>query len=99
MLKRFLSAFTAFVILMHSFLPAIVFAVTTDQKSSPWTIQKAEHLARKVYFSATESKIHTLYNAGSARAAVNIVFPDQIVPSKTLLNLELEALRSGGFVW
>lgn len=77
MLKKFLSAFAAFAILLHSFLPAIVFAVTTNEISSPWTMEKAEHLARKVYFAATEANVREIYEAGSALAAVNAIFPDQ----------------------
>ena len=77
MLKKFLSASAAIAILFHSFVPAAVFAVTTDERNNPWTLQKAEHLARKVYFAATEANVRELYEAGSATAAVNRIFPDQ----------------------
>jgi hypothetical protein len=31
--------------------------------ASPWSREKAEHLARKVLFSANPSVVNTLYNA------------------------------------
>ena len=55
-----------------------VAAVQTDGTAKNWTRIKAEQLARKTLWGPTPSIIDTLYNAGSAVAAVNILFPDSI---------------------
>ena len=52
------------------------FATATNGASSPWTVEKAEHLARKAYFAATPELIASLYQAGSATAAANLAFPN-----------------------
>lgn len=53
-------------------------ALTTDERSSPWTREKASHLAHITLFNADKNAIDALFAAGSASAAVNILFPNTI---------------------
>lgn len=45
--------------------------------STPWTREKARHLAEAVLFHADDRLVDTLYQAGSAARAVDILFPDR----------------------
>ncbi len=77
--------------------PVMLSAVSTNGAASPWTREKAEHLARKALIGATPTIIDSLYQAGSATAAVNILFPDAVGPSRTSYDAEVTALTSSGF--
>lgn len=75
-MRRIISSIILVAYLLSSFFPTGVFAVTTNGMASPWTRDKAVHLARAVLFDANQSVIDALSQAGSAEAAVNILFPD-----------------------
>lgn len=77
--------------------PVMLYAASTNGQATPWTHEKAEHLARKALLGATSTVIDQLYNAGSAAAAVNILFPDATGPSRASYDAEVAALTASGF--
>lgn len=79
------------------FSPLLSQAVTTNSTASPWTREKAEHLARKALIGATPTAIDALHQAGSSTAAVNILFPDTTGPDRISYDAEVLALTSSGF--
>jgi hypothetical protein len=98
MVKRVFSALLLIYMGLYSVLsPVMLFAVSTNGVASPWTREKAEHLARKALIGATPTIIDQLYQAGSSSAAVNILFPDTLGPDRTSYNTEVTALTSSGF--
>lgn len=98
MFRKFLALILALLISGESFvLP--VSAVVTDGSATNWTRSKAEFLARKTLFGPTQTKIDQLFSAGSASAAVGILFPDQTGPSRTQFDSEMAALTASGFNW
>ncbi len=70
------------------------YAIDTNSSHTPWTIEKAEHLAKKALFGATQEDIQELFNAGSAENAVNILFPSKEGPDNTSLQTKLNELTS-----
>jgi uncharacterized protein (DUF1501 family) len=74
-------------------------AITTDGLASPWTREKAAHLASAVLLYADPQVIDTLYAAGSATSAINILFPDQVWPDRTEYNTFVNNYTSSGFNW
>lgn len=97
--KKVLATILASFTLFSAVMPA-TFAVNTNGQGAPWSREKAEHLARKVLFAPISSKIDELTTAGSATAAVNILFPDAIGPSRTQYDSEITAfVNSGSFNW
>ncbi len=64
-------------ILLQLFFSLSSQAVVTDGSALNWTREKAEHLARRTLLGPTNQMVTNLYNAGSATAAINILFPDQ----------------------
>jgi hypothetical protein len=76
-----------------------VFAVPTDSSASNWTRYKAEHLARKALFAATPAMVDALHSAGSAQAAVNLLFPHAQGPDRSAFDAEMAALTATGFNW
>lgn len=99
MLKKIIAVLASTSILATTLIPSFTYAVATNSASSPWTMEKAEHLARKVYFAATPDNITSLYQAGSASAAANIVFPSVNGPDRTQFDAEISNLTSSGFNW
>ncbi len=97
-MKKLSAVLALLALLTQTFIP-VAQAVSTNSQSSPWTVEKAEHLARKVYFSATPANIAELYQAGSAAAAANIVFSNTTGPDRTQYDAEILALTSSGFNW
>lgn len=75
------------------------FAVATDGTAANWTREKAEHLARKTLFAATPTTVDSLYSAGSAASAVNLLFPDSVGPDRSAFNAEIGNLTGSGFNW
>lgn len=72
-------------------------AVSTNGANTPWTREKAEHLAKKTLFGPTPGLVDQLFVAGSAANAVDILFPAS-APSMTQFDSELAALvASPGF--
>ena len=47
----------------------------SNSSAAPWTREKAAHLARATLFYADPQIVDRLYAAGSAGAAVDILFP------------------------
>jgi hypothetical protein len=43
--------------------PALVNAVDTNGLATPWTVEKAEHLAKRALIGPNNDIIKTLYNA------------------------------------
>jgi hypothetical protein len=76
------------------FVPLTTYAVPTDGLAANWTYAKAEHLARKVLFYPTPAEVAELYAAGSATAAVDILFPSEAGPDRTQYNNELTAFTT-----
>lgn len=76
------------------FVPLTTHAVPTDGLATNWTYAKAEHLARRVLFYPTPAEVAELYNAGSAAAAVDILFPSEEGPDRTQYNNELTAFTT-----
>lgn len=99
MIKKVIALIVSASIFGVSVFPGIVFAVSTNGSSNPWTMEKAEQLARKVYFAATPENIAALYQAGSATAAANLVFPNATGPNRTQYDAEISSLTGSGFNW
>ena len=101
MIKKIFATTLSLVIVCEMLLlnPALTLAVSTNSQAAPWTLEKAEHLARKSYFAATPERIQALYAAGSATAAVNLVFPDTTGPDRTGYSSEILGLTGSGFNW
>lgn len=98
MVKRVFSALLLMCMGVQSILsPVMLYAASTNGVASPWTHEKAEHLARKALLGATPTIINQLYQAGSSTAAVNLLFPDTTGPSRTAYDAEVTALTSSGF--
>lgn len=91
-MKKIISILAITSLLLQSIYPA--FAVETNWLSSPWTMEKAEHLARKALFWASPDMVTALYNAGSAQNAVNILFPSTSWPDRTTYTNELNTFTS-----
>ncbi len=98
LLKKVVALTSVTTILFASVVPTTL-AVSTNNLGTPWTREKAEHLARKVLFAPISSKIDQLYMAGSADAAVALLFPDANGPDRTGYNAEVTALTGGAFNW
>ena len=62
--------------------------------NAQWTMEKAEHLAKKALYGATSEKVKQLYEAWSASGAVNILFPSREWPDRTAYNEKLKSLLS-----
>lgn len=91
-IKKIISHFAILALILQSISPAL--AVDTNWLSSPWTMAKAEHLARKALFWANPDIINSLYNAGSAQNAVEILFPSKDWPDRTNYNNEINTFTS-----
>ena len=74
-MRKILSVFIVIFYVLNNIL-SIATALTTNGQASPWTREKATHLAQITLFNANKATIDALYNAGSATAAVNMIFPD-----------------------
>ena len=73
-------------------------AVVTDGSALNWTREKAEHLARRTLMGPTNQMVTDLYNAGSATAAINILFPDETGPDRTEYNTEFSQFTGSGWM-
>ncbi len=99
MTRKLLASFLAcFLVFFQTVAPAA--ALLADGRSDPWTLDKAAHLANRVYYAATAEDIDRLYAAGSAAAAVDTIFPDTTGPDRTAFDAEIAALvASDGFAY
>ncbi len=68
------------------------FAVDTNQQNTPWTMQKARHLAKKTLMWATLNDIQNIYDIWSAQAAVNYLFPSRNGPNRSDYETKLSEL-------
>ncbi|MDD5213258.1 MAG: DUF1800 family protein [Candidatus Gracilibacteria bacterium] len=93
MKKIFKKVLSSFVIisLVSNFL---VFQNEVKADANPWTQAKAEYLARRALIGVDQNTVNSLYNAGSASAAVNLLFPDANGPDRTAYNAQVSALTS-----
>lgn len=97
--QKVLAMVLALFTLFSAVMP-VTYAVSTNGQSAPWSREKAEHLGRKVLFAPISSKIDELMTAGSATAAVNLLFPDAVGPNRTQYDSEITAfVNSGSFNW
>lgn len=97
-MRKILSAFLV-VIYIFSNILSIATALNTDERSSPWTREKATHLAQITLFNADKNAIDALFAAGSASAAVNLIFPDAVGPDRTAFNANIMNYTASGFNW
>lgn len=96
-LRRFVAVSLALILPSGQIVPA--FAVPTDSSASNWTRYKAEHLARKTLFAATPATVNALFSAGSATAAVDLLFSNANGPDRSAFQSEMAALTATGFNW
>ena len=97
-MRKILSAILVIFYVLHNVL-SIATAVNTDERASPWTREKAAHLAQITLFNADKATIDTLFAAGSASAAVNLIFPDAVGPDRTAFNANIVNYTGSGFNW
>ena len=97
-MRKILSVFIVIFYILNNIL-SIATALTTDERSSPWTREKATHLAQITLFNASKTTIDSLYAAGSASAAVNLIFPDANGPDRTNFNTAITNYTASGFNW
>lgn len=91
--NKFLSILIITVLLSHFGFPYNSNAVDTNWNNTPWTLEKAEYLAKKALIWATPKNILELYNAWSSQNAVNILFPSKEWPDRTNYLAELDAFK------
>lgn len=82
-MKKVLSTLLLPIIILSHVIAPIIHALDTNGSANPWTRDKAIHLARSVLFYASPEIIDSLEQAGSAEAAVNILFPNAIGPDRS----------------
>ena len=85
-------------IVMQLFFSLTSQAVVTDGSALNWTREKAEHLARRTLLGPTNQMVTDLYNAGSAVAATNILFPNQNGPDRTAYDAEFAQFTGSGWM-
>ncbi len=97
-MRKILSAIIVTIYLFSNVF-TITTALNTDERSNPWTRDKATHLARITLFNADKNTIDTLVAAGSASAAVNLLFPDAVGPDRVSFNTTITNYTASGFNW
>ncbi len=95
-MKKFLSMIVLFSIAFQFSSPFLPFS-STKWSSTPWTFEKAEHLALRTLIGATPEMIEKLYQSGSAENAVNILFPSKVWPDRTQYLQNLESFKWNEF--
>ena len=68
-------------------------AVSTNGMATPWTMEKAEHLAKRALLGVNPDTVKSLYDAGNAQAAVNLLFPSVDGPDRTAYNAMEDAFK------
>jgi hypothetical protein len=61
-MKKLLSSIVVLFYIFYSVI-SVVLAVNTDERSAPWTREKAAHLAKITLFNPSKQTIDTLYAA------------------------------------
>ena len=92
--KKIVSTILVFSIFSNISFIWTSFAVETDWSASNWTLQKAEHLARRALFWATPVNVDELYKAWSASQAVDLLFPSVEWPDRTQFNADMSSYQS-----
>lgn len=80
----------------------LAFVVTTNfsfihvvaAAKNPWTYENARHLAQRALFGPTEAQVQQLFTAGSAEAAIDVLFPSIAGPDRTAFDAKLLAITS-----
>lgn len=98
-MKKFLSSILLVLMILGNITFPSISAVNTNGLSTPWTREKATHLAKSVLLYADSGTINQLVQAGSAEAAINLLFPDAIGPDRTAFNNFLTNYTASGFNW
>lgn len=97
MYKKAISLITIFLLLSNN-IYFITNAVSTNQSSTPWTIEKAEHLAKKTLFWASQQKVNELFNAWNASNAVDILFPSISWPDRTAFDTKMTSILDNSWL-
>ncbi len=97
-MKKILSVFIVLIYVCSNIL-SIATAVTTNNQASPWTREKAAHLAKITLFNADNTIIDSLFAAWSAKAALDIIFPDANGPDRSLYDAAIANYTGSGFNW
>lgn len=92
-LRKFLSLFLIFAVFANTIILPTANAVSTNGAATPWTMEKAEHLAKRALIWVNPQVVTDLYNAWSATAAVNMLFPSVNGPDRTAYNAEEETFK------
>lgn len=80
-MKKIFSGLLSITIIVASLFPSFG-TIQTAQATETWTIEKAEHLAKRALFAATQDQVLMLYSAGSAENAVNLLFQEPLQVEK-----------------
>ncbi len=91
--KKIISFTLVFTILFSLFPFHYSNAVSTNWLSSPWTIEKATHLAKRALIWVNPQIIQDLYNAWSAENAVNLLFPSPSWVDRTSFNQAIDNFK------
>ena len=94
MSKKILSILVLLSLLLNNFFFFVLYWYETNWLSSPWTYEKANHLARKTLFWIDWENVKKLYQAGSAEAAVDILFPSKSWPVRTEFENRLSSIMT-----
>ena len=97
-MKKILSVFIVLIYVCSNIL-SIATAVTTNNQASPWTREKAAHLAKITLFNADNTIVDSLFAAGSAKAALDIIFPDVNGPDRSAYDTAIANYTGSGFNW
>ncbi len=97
-LRSIIGWITITILLLQGIVPMASLAVTTDGSASGWTRDKAEHLARRTLFFPSKEVIDTLFQAGSATAAVDILFPSVSGPDRTGFDTKWQEFTGTGWI-
>lgn len=94
MSKKILSILVLLSLFLNNFFFFISYGYETNWLSTPWTYEKANHLARKTLFWVDGENVKKLYQAGSAENAVNILFPSKSWPERTDFDNRLNSIMT-----
>lgn len=94
MIKKACSIILIMVFLFNIFKINSLYWVDTNWLNSPWTYEKAIHLAQRALYNADEKIIKELYLAWDSQSAVNILFPSMEGPDKAEYNQKLVEITS-----
>lgn len=97
LLKKIFSLLIITSILLNNLFLFNLSAVETNSSATPWSMQKAEHLARRALIWPNPDIVKQLYDAWSASAALNLLFPSVSWPDRTAYETELNAYKEQNF--